>query len=102
LSITITVGSGRRIRVKGYGIFSNTNASADCRMFIYEGGTQLQEDIANVAGAGGFVTCKPEIILQPSVGSHTYKLRAQAGAGTATLNAGATLPAFIQAEDIGV
>jgi hypothetical protein len=42
-------------------------------------------------------------VIQPSAGSHTYKLQAARaiGTGNVTLNASAVSPAFILAEDIG-
>ena len=100
LSITVTVGAGRRIRVSGHVIMSNT-AIGNCVVYIYEGGTQLQEHIITCAAANGFTTNTPSVILQPSAGTHTYKLRAQASSGTGSTTALAIDPAWIMAEDIG-
>lgn len=104
LSVTVTVATGRRLKITGHAR-SWLLDTADNRIAfrIQEGATVLNENIlrlsvANEAEEGGDVTA----VIAPSAGSHTYKLTAGViDSGTATMNAGATYPAFILVEDIG-
>jgi hypothetical protein len=104
LSVTVTVGTGRRIRVSGKTMASGTDVSTRFIIFIQEGASFLQRiwdgavNIANVSkNAYGAV------ILTPSAGSHTYKLSVDniTGPGTVGTEAGVGLPSYILVEDIG-
>jgi len=105
LSVAVTVGTGRRVGVTGH-VRSWSSTVADDRLLfsIREGTTLLNQTlllgdpIANNAGSGGQVFW----LGTPSAGAHTYKISVEmADGGTGTLNAAATLPAFILVEDIG-
>lgn len=104
LTVTVTVVAGRRIRISAAVRLTSTVASDEMRVNIKEsttqlaGGTILQVGSGNIAG-----TVRAEAIIQPSAGSHTYKLSAQrtTGTGLVTMVATATDPAFILVEDIG-
>ena len=105
LTVTVTVGSGRRIRISGQGWFSSSVASDTGQLLIQEGATVLNGgQVVTPAGAGQLASTFVSAILQPSAGAHTYKLTAAraGGSGSMTFNAGATFPAYILVEDIGV
>lgn len=103
-SITVTVPSGRQVRVKGY-VFLNSSVSGDTVYAgIFEGSTQLQSDQMAWDGNVNYTKAmKPERVLTPSAGTHTYLLTAwrHTGTGTVASVADATDPAFIYAEDVG-
>ncbi len=99
LTVTATVGSSRRIQVTGSAYFTNTGAVGTDILKIHQDGVQIQERSQPASTAAHTVTTIA--VETPSAGSHTWKLRAQATAGTATSNASATFPAFILVEDIG-
>jgi hypothetical protein len=100
LSVAVTVAAGRRIRVSAQGVLNNSAAGNRTNLFLYEAGAQLQRG-AIVAGAAGInESVSPSTVLSPSAGSHTYYVRASADAGTGTLTATTTGPAYILVEDI--
>lgn len=102
LSVAATVGSGRRVKVSGHvGQFNRTAGTVTfVALYVYEGVTQLvgaTEAVPNTYGGADV-----QVVLTPSAGAHTYKLRAATDAiGTVTMTAGAVTPAFILVEDIG-
>lgn len=100
LSVTITVPVGRRIRITGQGMFQNTAAGNVSAFRIKEGGTQLTSVEYNHTTLGVPSSLAGSVIISPSAGTHTYNLRGISSAGTTTLVATATLPAFILVEDI--
>ncbi len=101
LSVTVTVGSGRRIKVSGKINITQNTSTGSASMYLYESTTQLdavtQSDLAGWIGTR-FIS----VILTPTAGSHTYKLRLSTDAGTVDENATTTVPAYIMVEDIGV
>lgn len=101
LSVAVTVGSGRRIRVTVFTSISMQTAGARATVRIKEGATTLagaSEDIS----VNNFAPMYATAILTPSSGAHTYKATAVVTAGaTITSNASATEPVFILVEDIG-
>jgi len=102
LTVTVTVGSGRRIRITGYVLLSTTVSGDTFSVAIREGSTTLQVAQLTTTSTAQAQTLHPAVVLTPSAGPHTYKLSAsRVGTGTVTSNAGATFPAFILAEDIG-
>lgn len=107
LSVTFTAAANRRLRISGEGLVT---CSAEELMvgYIRDGaGTQLgrwcqQWQRAGSAGTGQ--KAAGSVVESPSAGSVTYKLsleRNTGAAGTVTLQAGATHPAFILVEDLG-
>lgn len=104
LSVTVTVGASRRIKVSAVGIMSRSVADGITLGRIKEGATELARFSQHApsavtefdAGAGW-------AIVTPSAGSHTYKLTMQrfSGTGTVTLNAAVGSAAAILVEDIG-
>lgn len=103
LSIAVTVGTSRRIKVIGNGVLTSNVANDAAAMKIKEGGTQLQDSQIHNIIAGQGDTVQVFVILTPSSGAHTYKLAAvrSAGTGSVTMVAASTFPAFILVEDIG-
>lgn len=100
LSIGVTVAASRRIKVTAKFVTSQQTSIAIQTMRIQEGGTELQRSVSS-PGVGEFVSTLLVAFLTPSAGAHTYKLTAGTSAGTMTVEAAATYPAFILVEDIG-
>lgn len=100
LSVTVTVPDGRRIRISSaLGITSTVNDDIGF-MRIAEGGTNLAFAQAKLNTNTESVFAS--IVLTPTAGSHTYKIRAARTSGTGNLTVGAasTNPAYILVEDI--
>jgi hypothetical protein len=102
LTVTVTVGTGRRIRISALVDLFGTVANDQSEVDIAEGATVLQSVIMRHA-ATGHLSHEPERILTPTPGSHTYKLTGQrlSGTGTFTMQATGNQPAYILVEDIG-
>jgi len=101
LTVTVTAGSSRRIRVTGYGrVIQQTSASAP-QILIRDGSNNiLQAAILNLASGSTAILC-PSVVLTPSSGSNTYKLSGSVAAGTMDLEASSIQPAWILVEDLG-
>lgn len=101
LSVTVTVGTSRRIRVTGSVYLTSTVLDDGMASRILEGANMLQEGQAPARPV--YASIERSVILTPTPGSHTYKMQAlrASGAGSVTSGAGATYPAFILVEDIG-
>jgi hypothetical protein len=103
LSVTVTVGASRRIKVTAAGNVFRSVADGTSVLRIKEGVTTLQrlQYQPNVINEGEFR--QGSAILTPSAGSHTYKLSLErtTGTGTVTFDAMADRPGFILVEDIG-
>jgi hypothetical protein len=100
LSVTVTVGASRRLLITGYVQLAQQASSGLAEMDIYEGSTQLARTYVNVA-ASGFAVVLASVVLTPSTGAHTYKLRALTSAGSLVINAEPPNPAYILVQDIG-
>jgi hypothetical protein len=100
LTVTVTVGTGRRIRVSAHCTLQQNSAAGEQQLYIFEG-AQIGISRITAHSGLGFYTHTPSVVLTPSSGSHTYKLRAAAVAGNLDLVASATAPAYILVEDIG-
>ena len=107
-SVTVTVGAGRRIRISGFAnMYASAGTAGGGDLYIYEGSTSLvyAEDFFPAVGSAssGNTSFSPTVILQPSAGQHTYKLRAGAwGGATIVMNAQNADPAYILVEDVGI
>ena len=107
LSVTVATGAGRRIRVSGYCLFQSDTASDHTSLTIAEGATALDNSYQLLSPTATRPSAAmAEVILTPTAGVHTYKLRGAriGGAGIVTMKAdgGTTYgPAFIKVEDIG-
>jgi len=104
LSTTVTVAGSRRVRITGYGLIRSSTANDYVAIEIFEGSTSFgYAEVSTGSVANSPVVCHATAVISPSAGSHTYKLKGGviSGAGTGTLVAAATLPAYILVEDIG-
>lgn len=104
LTVTVTVGAGRRIRITGFGLIYGSVVDAIPGVQIFEGATALTIVGRHiVTTANTTTTFTGSVVLTPSTGVHTYKLvMSNAGGGNVSLDASSTYPAFILVEDIGV
>lgn len=104
IAATVTVGSGRRIRVTVEISLASTVAGDTATLNIKEGATFLQTRDITLPTAGATGMLSASVILTPTAAAHTYKASLQRSAGTGVLNstASAARPAFILVEDIGV
>lgn len=102
LSVTVTVGESRRIKVTGKVQMASVSSTPDARVFVMESSTELgsvgRYDFGTNQTRGA---SQASVVLTPSAGSHTYHLRFFAVTGTYTLEASSTNPAFILVEDVG-
>jgi len=103
LAVTVTVPAGRTVRVTVDIAQINCTASGTkgLNVGLFEGATQLSLATFTVdTNQSGYDRpAHASAILTPSTGSHTYKVAvSQTSAGTITLAAGATQPAYILAE----
>jgi hypothetical protein len=103
LSVTVTVGADRTILVTGSIRASNNTASRAAIMYIKESTTYLQRADAHFVAADIGASIERSVrINDPSTGSHTYKLSADALiGGSATVRASSTAPSFLLVQDIG-
>lgn len=101
LTRTITVVAGRRIKITGSVYAANTGANNLITLKIFEDGSQVMERSVSCGTANIAEGLEVVAVRTPSAGSHIWKLRMVTPAGTATMAAAATYPAFILVEDIG-
>ncbi len=104
LAVTVTVASGRRIRISAQIELASTVATDSVAMTIMEGATQLKNiPLGAMTNANTAYQLTGQVYLQPTAGVHTYKLQAARtlGSGTLTMSASGTDPAWIAVEDVG-
>lgn len=99
LSINIVVPAGRVIRLSAATIFYGFTGAGYAEMQILEGATMVALS-QQAAVSGGQESMNCEVVLSPSAGSHTYKVRAHVSTGTMSSGASTQYPAFVMAEDI--
>lgn len=100
LTTTVTVGTDRTIEITAQCILSNTAEGTEHQFYISEGATFLQGSIQSGSN-GAYLTHNSSVVLTPTAGAHTYKLRAAGVGSTCNMQASATTPAFILVKDIG-
>lgn len=103
LTVTVTLVAGRRIRLTGLVRAQSTVADDVFRLSIKEGSTLIQALDRIMRPANTDVTVDGSVVINPSAGSHTYKLTGQriVGTGTQQVSAATGFIAFILCEDIG-
>lgn len=104
LTLTVTPASGRRIRITGVIEFFDTVAADSVALSIKEGATTLAQSHWISPAATNNQTAVALVVLTPTNAAHTYKLTLErvAGTGSITMAAAATVPAWIQIEDVGI
>jgi hypothetical protein len=107
LTTTVTVGTGRLIKVTGWATFISVSSGDErVRMRIRKNGNTVSYSNSGFLwsteneGEGLVVQC---LDVSPTAGSHTYKLSAERIAGTTDveMDFDALRPPFILVEDIG-
>jgi len=104
LSVTFTAILGRRYRVMSFGLMSVDTTDRSPRMDIYTSADVLEaRGQAHVTAASAGTTVSAQAYFSGISGSKTYKVKCQlhGGSGATTL-AGATTPAVILVEDLGL
>jgi hypothetical protein len=103
LSVTVTAGASRRLRVSAQVAGLPSTADNLIMVRIQEDTTVFSEFSLTLARTNASESLYGEVVVTPSSGSHTYKLVGlmAVGTGTVQMTAGATRPAFILVEDIG-
>lgn len=103
MSVTVTVGANRRIKVTCQAVVQRTVADGLALGFIKEDtvGIQVWCDFVP-SNTSGFLTTG-SAILTPTAGSHTYAMSLGRSTGTGTIGtvSNAQSPVFILVEDIG-
>lgn len=101
LSVTVTVPTGRRIRITGRGRWQTDTAAAGVLVAIYEDDSMVQQYAMKTPYNNLSQDFHVETVRAPASGAHTYKLRmSQYTTGTVLLGASSTIPASITVEDI--
>lgn len=107
LSLTWTAIANRRYKIRFYGEINGSVAGDLLIAYITDGANVAQQrhiiTVPALVAGTGYSTITMELVQTPSAGSVTRKARLErnSGTGTASLNAGSALPAFILVEDIG-
>jgi hypothetical protein len=105
LSVTFTALASRFYKITGVVLIQSTVADDSVALYIRDGsGTQLQQASQQLRLASVSQVVTAMVTVQPGAGSKTYKLSSNRLTGTGNVNvvAGATFPAFILVEDIGL
>jgi hypothetical protein len=105
LTATVIIPAGsRRIKITAFCPDLGCGSIADVTMTIWDGtvgsGTQLSRAYGYVAAANQVFPATAMAVVTPAAGSKTYNVGLHTTAGTATLDASATFPAFILVEAI--
>jgi hypothetical protein len=105
LTVTVTVGASRRVRVTGHGLLGANGGAVIPVGRIKEGTTELGRWAHHsLAGSGIYDMAEGAVVLTPTAGAHTYKMTLQdagTGPGTITLQSSVLGPSFILVEDLG-
>lgn len=108
LSVTVTVGTSRRILIKAHGQIDVLDAAAACDIYLFEGATGFLRD--RYGGGSGLAqdTMHLEHTLNPTAGAHTYFLKGDRVTGTSVQHIAASPdagtgpgPAWIEVFDVG-
>lgn len=100
LGASVTLPAGRAIRIEVVATVSLVNSVMTLvRMYIREGGTDLQARYFNVPG-NGFQSVSMTRVLRPTAGTHTYDIFMSCDAGSASVQ-GLGGVAHTMIEDLG-
>lgn len=102
LTVTVTTLPGRRVKITGYALFTDTVAADQVALSIKEGATYLTNTIMPSVTTNN-VAIVSIAVIAPTAAAHTYILRMgrATGTGTITMQANVNNPAFILVEDVG-
>lgn len=101
LTVTVTVGTARRIKIMTLITMSNNTANQVNFTSIKEGTTVLKYALAHVVLGGNQWTIVNSHVAVPSAGAHTYFATINATAGTLAAFSGTDRRSFVLVEDIG-
>lgn len=101
LSVTVTVGTSRRIQVFGFARLTQQTSNGIITFSIRDGSSTTLSTYLFTASTGNSTQGVVSAVLTPSSGSNTYKLSLATTAGTVDMSAGATFPAHILVCDLG-
>jgi hypothetical protein len=104
LTTTVTVGTGRRVKVSCTLPSLQVNTANDrFQVNILEDGVSIQASLIRHASAGTVEAgISFAVVKTPTAGMHTYKLQGiTIGTGPTSVQMAATQPGFILVEDIG-
>lgn len=97
-TVSFTAPGGRRYRITAHCCFTVT-ASETCVLWVTDGSNnQLQIAVIGLQDAGTLSTVMTTVLVAPSAGAVTYKLRVS---GVGTVSNAASRPGLILVEDIG-
>lgn len=103
LSVAVTVGANRRIRVSYAGSVASSVANDTGSVNIKEGATYLSGKYLSIPGNFNY-GLTVSVILTPAAGTHTYKIVSARAAGSTGIHqhtASAAEPSFLLVEDLG-
>jgi hypothetical protein len=98
LSVTVNVDANRYIKITAQTILGFSGVATDAIGTINEGATELQR-FAQMSTS--LNQSMGSVILNPTAGSHTYKIRVYGVGDMIYLEAATTRPTFLLVEDIG-
>lgn len=103
LSVTVTAGTSRRLKITGVAHFQAGTATDDAQLNIQEDATIVQGGAIATSRTTVSYGAREEVIRVPSAGSHTYDLTGglAAGTGPITMKAATNKPAYVLVEDMG-
>jgi hypothetical protein len=103
LTLTVTVGTSRRLKLTGEVGFSSSVGTDYAQLQITTGANTLVQARNVATPTTPSVGVHAEAVLTPSSGSNTWKLRAAraSGSGNISTDCGSGVPGFILIEDIG-
>jgi hypothetical protein len=102
LSVTVTVGSGRRVKITGHGVLTQRTGAGLAVLIVREvSGATLGQLGSHTLQTNENHLVDGSVVITPSAGAHTYNLSLSTSANTVDWGASSTAPAFILVEDIG-
>lgn len=103
LTVTVTVGTGRRIKITVKGQVFSTILDDACFIRTKEGATTLMLVTMNRLNGSASQYYEFSATVTPTAGMHTYKVSFQRAVGTGRIShrSNALEPSFIRVEDIG-
>lgn len=96
LNVVVLVPANRHIRIYQEAHMQSTDATGEVSISITDGSNNtLQQCVVGVDEASVSQKAQSSLILKPSAGSNTYKVRATMSTGTGTIIASGTTPVYL-------